>query len=217
MAAVTFIAAGIQFRWALQLSFLTPYVQLLGVPHQWAAKIWLCGPISGMVIQPLNGLFSFFMAIGNILGYFAGSYEKLHTLFPFMETRACNAFCADLKSMDLLLGAPLYHSFYLHPSLRRRHPSYITGIQITSFLLGKLLGAFNGLPKSMWMLMVVTAINRVAWFPFFLFDTDWMGNSQELNTTSAAIGRLLSELMPLYLSSSPSLASLSQYDMLFLI
>ncbi|MCI60198.1 SUCrose transport protein SUC8-like, partial [Trifolium medium] len=24
--------------------------------------------------------------------------------------------------------------------------------------------------------MVVTAINWVAWFPFFLFDTDWMGH-----------------------------------------
>ncbi|PNX56287.1 sucrose transport protein SUC2-like [Trifolium pratense] len=37
------------------------------------------------------------MAIGNILGYLAGAYENLHKLFPFMETRACNAFCADLK------------------------------------------------------------------------------------------------------------------------
>ncbi|KAM0050787.1 hypothetical protein Hdeb2414_s0007g00227831 [Helianthus debilis subsp. tardiflorus] len=31
---VSAIAAGIQFGWALQLSLLTPYVQLIGVPHQ---------------------------------------------------------------------------------------------------------------------------------------------------------------------------------------
>ncbi|GAU46554.1 hypothetical protein TSUD_241450 [Trifolium subterraneum] len=41
---------------------------------------------------------------------------------------------------------------------------------------GELLGAFHGLSRSMRMLMVVMAINWAAWFPFFLFDTDWMGH-----------------------------------------
>ncbi|MCH83287.1 SUCrose transport protein SUC5-like [Trifolium medium] len=58
MVALASIAAGIQFGWALQLSLLTPYVQLLGVPHQWAANIWLYKPIFGMVIQPLVGYYS---------------------------------------------------------------------------------------------------------------------------------------------------------------
>lgn len=53
--SVASIAAGVQFGWALQLSLLTPYVQLLGVPHTWASFIWLCGPISGMVVQPIVG------------------------------------------------------------------------------------------------------------------------------------------------------------------
>ncbi|KAK9162127.1 hypothetical protein Syun_003029 [Stephania yunnanensis] len=55
MIAVASIAAGVQFGWALQLSLLTPYVQLLGIPHKWAAFIWLCGPISGMIVQPIVG------------------------------------------------------------------------------------------------------------------------------------------------------------------
>lgn len=55
---VSSIAAGIQFGWALQLSLLTPYVQLLGIPHQWASLIWLCGPVSGMIVQPLVGYYS---------------------------------------------------------------------------------------------------------------------------------------------------------------
>ncbi|GAU14439.1 hypothetical protein TSUD_249780 [Trifolium subterraneum] len=58
MAAVASLAAGVQYGWALQLSLLMPYVQLLGVSHQWAANIWLCGPISDMVIQPLVGYYS---------------------------------------------------------------------------------------------------------------------------------------------------------------
>lgn len=55
---VAAIAAGIQFGWALQLSLLTPYVQLLGIPHKWAAFIWLCGPVSGMLVQPVVGYYS---------------------------------------------------------------------------------------------------------------------------------------------------------------
>ncbi|TKY46142.1 Sucrose transport protein SUC5 [Spatholobus suberectus] len=56
--AVASIAAGIQFGWALQLSLLTPYVQLLGVPHACSSFIWLCGPISGLVVQPIVGYYS---------------------------------------------------------------------------------------------------------------------------------------------------------------
>ncbi|KAJ0946403.1 putative MFS transporter superfamily [Helianthus annuus] len=55
---VSAIAAGIQFGWALQLSLLTPYVQLIGVPHKWASFIWLCGPLSGLVVQPIVGYYS---------------------------------------------------------------------------------------------------------------------------------------------------------------
>ena len=55
---VAAIAAGVQFGWALQLSLLTPYVQLLGIPHTWAAFIWLCGPISGLIVQPIVGYYS---------------------------------------------------------------------------------------------------------------------------------------------------------------
>lgn len=52
---VASVACGVQFGWALQLSLLTPYVQELGVSHAWASLIWLCGPVSGLVVQPLVG------------------------------------------------------------------------------------------------------------------------------------------------------------------
>lgn len=269
MIAVASIAAGIQFGWALQLSLLTPYIQLLGVPHKWAANIWLCGPISGMIVQPLvgyysdrshsrfgrrrpfiffgaiavaiavfligyaadightlgddltkktrtravvifvlgfwildvannmlqgpcraflgdlaaddhsrmrtgNALFSFFMAVGNVLGYAAGSYSNLHKLFPFTETKACDVFCANLKTC-------FFFSIFLLALVSAFALIYVEDIPITSqeeiqvSCFGELLGAVNGIKKPMWMLMLVTAINWVAWFPFFLFDTDWMG------------------------------------------
>ncbi|KAJ0946401.1 putative MFS transporter superfamily [Helianthus annuus] len=58
MVMVSAIAAGIQFGWALKLSLLTPYVQLIGVPHTWASFIWLCGPLLGLVVQPIVGYYS---------------------------------------------------------------------------------------------------------------------------------------------------------------
>ncbi|KAL6182340.1 hypothetical protein ACLB2K_043763 [Fragaria x ananassa] len=58
MILVSSIAAGVQFGWALQLSLLTPYVQQLGVPHKWSSAVWLCGPISGLVVQPIVGYYS---------------------------------------------------------------------------------------------------------------------------------------------------------------
>lgn len=58
LAAISCIAGGVQFGWAIQLSLLTPYVQTLGIPHQWASFIWLCGPISGLLVQPVIGVWS---------------------------------------------------------------------------------------------------------------------------------------------------------------
>ncbi|KZV58762.1 sucrose transporter-like protein [Dorcoceras hygrometricum] len=52
------VAAGVQFGWALQLSLLTPYIQTLGVEHAFSSFIWLCGPITGLVVQPCVGVWS---------------------------------------------------------------------------------------------------------------------------------------------------------------
>ncbi|XP_072971614.1 sucrose transport protein SUT2-like isoform X2 [Typha angustifolia] len=192
---VASVACGVQFGWALQLSLLTPYVQELGIPHEFASLVWLCGPLSGLLVQPLvghlsdrvagplgrrrpfivggaaaiaaavltigfsadigralgdpvgkrpravvvyligfwlldvgnnttqgpcrallgdltgkdqrrtriaNAYFSLFMALGNILGFAAGSYSGWFTIFPFTVTSACGVNCANLKSVFLL-------------------------------------------------------------------------------------------------------------------
>jgi solute carrier family 45 protein 1/2/4 len=52
------VAAGVQFGWALQLSLLTPYIQTLGISHAFSSFIWLCGPITGLVVQPFVGIWS---------------------------------------------------------------------------------------------------------------------------------------------------------------
>ncbi|XP_022719786.1 sucrose transport protein SUC2-like [Durio zibethinus] len=275
---VSAIAAGVQFGWALQLSLLTPYVQTLGVPHAWAAFIWLCGPISGLLVQPLvgyssdhctsrfgrrrpfivagasfvamavfligfakdighragdslekstkpravaifvtgfwildvannmlqgpcrafladlsandhkrmrlaNGWFSFFMAVGNVLGYAAGSISHVHKMLPFTITTACDVYCANLKTcfiidiiflMSVTITAittvketPLTGKEALEEEEEEGKPS--------GPFFGELVTAFKTLKKPMWVLLLVTSLNWIAWFPFLLYDTDWMG------------------------------------------
>ncbi|KAL2231916.1 UNVERIFIED_CONTAM: Sucrose transport protein SUC2 [Sesamum indicum] len=273
---VAAIAAGVQFGWALQLSLLTPYVQLLGIPHAWAAFIWLCGPISGLLVQPIvgyysdnctsrfgrrrpfitagaglvavavfligfaadlghaagdslgkgpkpraiavfvvgfwildvannmlqgpcrafladlsggnarkmstaNALFSFFMAVGNVLGYAAGSYTSLYKIFPFSKTEACDLYCANLKSCFFISIALLLTMTVLALTIVRETAPAAAPEQTAVAkkgkipVFGELFGALKDLPRTMWILLLVTCLNWVAWFPFLLFDTDWMG------------------------------------------
>eukprot|EP00850_Spirogloea_muscicola_P021271 SM000243S08572 [mRNA] locus=s243:48141:51905:+ [translate_table: standard] len=335
LARVALIAAGVQFGWALQLSLLTPYVQELGIPHAWASWIWLCGPISGMIVQPIvghysdncmskygrrrpfivagavmvcfavmvigfsadlgyllgdrpyrrlkpraiaifilgfwlldlanntlqgpcralladftgreqkrtrraNAYFSTWMAVGNILGFYTGSYDQLYRLFPFCSSKACNMPCANLKAaflMDIIMvvlcttlsvtavkekqwtsedaaakaaikRGRLSTSLTLSLTVTQTditpiQESHMPNATVTispdvveipktededeeedeseeeeeeqTFLLLDLLKALQNLPRQMWLVLLVTALTWTAWFPFLLFDTDWMG------------------------------------------
>nr|XP_043612555.1 sucrose transport protein-like [Erigeron canadensis] len=272
---VAAIAAGVQFGWALQLSLLTPYVQLIGVPHTWSSFIWLCGPISGMIVQPVvgyysdrctsrfgrrrpyiaggaglvaiavfligyaadigvstgdkigaptkpraiaifvigfwildvanntlqgpcralladlagsnssrirtgNALFAFFMGVGNVLGYSAGSYTHLYRIVPFTKTDACDVYCANLKTCFFISIALLVTITVIAMATVSEEPfvpevdeSKSSSKQMVFF--GEMYAALKGLSRPMWILLLVTCLNWVAWFPFLLFDTDWMG------------------------------------------
>ncbi|CAN0921518.1 Sucrose transport protein SUC2 [Linum grandiflorum] len=299
---VASIAIGLQFGWALQLSLLTPYVQLLGIPHSYAALIWLCGPISGMLVQPLvgyysdrctsrfgrrrpfiaggtafvlfavfligyaadigrasgddlskpakpraiavfvvgfwildvannmlmgpcralladlsgtnqkktriaNSFFSFFLAVGNVLGYAAGSYSKIYRVFPFTKSHACDVYCANLKScffisIALLIAfssvalyfvtekpfSPAEHAAAYSDDDVDDEQSELKSNKVVSCgpaptkmccsgvpFFGELFVAVRSMRRPMIVLLMVTCLNWVGWFPFFLYDTDWMG------------------------------------------
>ncbi|CAN1324077.1 Sucrose transport protein SUC2 [Linum perenne] len=284
IAAVASIAAGVQFGWALQLSLLTPYVQLLGIPHEWAALIWLCGPISGILVQPIvgyfsdrstsrfgrrspfifagsilvvvavfligyaadigyyygdsldkgrpkvraivvfvvgfwvldvsnnmlqgpcralladlssdnqrltrfsNSLFSFFMGAGNILGYLAGAQDGLYKIFKFSHTPACDIFCANLKScffISVVLLIILTTITLAYVREQRWSPEANEGRLDSGDVnvmenndvggLMSFLRALKSLDRPTWMLLLVTCLNWFAWFPWVLYNTDWMG------------------------------------------
>ncbi|KAL6179261.1 hypothetical protein ACLB2K_050777 [Fragaria x ananassa] len=278
---VASVACGIQFGWALQLSLLTPYVQELGIPHAWASVIWLCGPLSGLIVQPMvghmsdrctsrfgrrrpfivagaaciavsvliighsadigwmlgdrsgvrpraigvfvfgfwildvannvtqgpcralladltgkdhrrtrvaNAYFSLFMAVGNILGYATGAFSYWYKVFPFTLTSACDVNCANLKSAFIIDIAFIALTTYLSTSAAQELPLGSSdrntpfadeepghSSQAEEAFLWELFGTFRYFSASIWLILLVTGLNWIGWFPFLLFDTDWMG------------------------------------------
>ncbi|XP_073300371.1 sucrose transport protein SUC3-like [Primulina huaijiensis] len=120
------VAAGVQFGWALQLSLLTPYIQTLGVEHAFSSFIWLCGPITGLVVQPCVGVWSDkcsskygrrrpFILIGALMisiaviiigfsadiGYLLGDTKEHCSTFKGTRTRAAVVFIIGFWMLDL--------------------------------------------------------------------------------------------------------------------
>jgi solute carrier family 45 protein 1/2/4 len=152
-----------------------------------------------------NAFFSLFMALGNILGFATGAFGGWYKVFPFTKTDACNNACANLKSAFLLGVIMLLATTFLSVTAATEIPydpvkkhsvvkpvtpllaDTSTGSQNeeeeeeeedepeSEALFWELLGALRDLPRPMWYILFVTALTWVAWFPFLLFDTDWMG------------------------------------------
>ncbi|KAL6562538.1 sugar transporter [Orobanche gracilis] len=120
------VAAGVQFGWALQLSLLTPYVQTLGIGHEFSSFIWLCGPITGLVVQPCVGIWSDkctskygrrrpFILVGSLMislaviiigfsadiGYVLGDTKEHCSTFKGTRTRAAFVFVIGFWMLDL--------------------------------------------------------------------------------------------------------------------
>ncbi|GAV64066.1 MFS_1 domain-containing protein, partial [Cephalotus follicularis] len=120
------VAAGVQFGWALQLSLLTPYIQTLGIEHAFSSFIWLCGPITGLVVQPCVGIWSDkctskygrrrpFILAGSLMisvsviiigfsadiGYILGDTKEHCSKFKGTRTRAAFVFVIGFWMLDL--------------------------------------------------------------------------------------------------------------------
>ncbi|XP_031736332.1 sucrose transport protein SUC4 isoform X4 [Cucumis sativus] len=204
---VASIACGIQFGWALQLSLLTPYIQELGIPHAWSSLIWLCGPISGLFVQPLVGHMSdhctsrygrrrpFIVAgalsivlavlvIGHSadLGWWIGDRGDVRPRaivffvvgFWILDVAnnvsqgPCRALLADLTAQEIPLVSNDRSSLVVEESMGE------SGHASEAFFWD-LFHTFRHFSGYIWVILLVTSLTWIAWFPFILFDTDWMG------------------------------------------
>ncbi|CAL9179859.1 unnamed protein product [Musa hybrid cultivar] len=137
-----------------------------------------------------NAIFCSWMAVGNILGYSSGSSGTWHKWFPFLLTRSCCEACANLKGAFLIavvflliclvvtlivakevpLGDPAQSGAKLNSKdgqAQSQNEDRVSFIDIFK--------AFKNLPPGMPSVLLVTSLTWLSWFPFILYDTDWMG------------------------------------------
>ncbi|KAL0921871.1 hypothetical protein M5K25_008985 [Dendrobium thyrsiflorum] len=128
-----------------------------------------------------NAYYSLFMALGSVLGYAAGSFSGWFKILPFTLTSACNTSCANLKSVFIVDVILLVLSTYISISsvkevpLARASSSPDEETPAQEAFFWDLLGVFRYITLPIWIIIIVTALNWLGWFPFTLFDTDWMG------------------------------------------
>ncbi|KAI9792548.1 MAG: hypothetical protein M1816_002068 [Peltula sp. TS41687] len=58
MALLTFTIVGITFTWSTEMTYCTPYLLQLGLPKSQTSLVWVAGPLSGILMQPVVGAIS---------------------------------------------------------------------------------------------------------------------------------------------------------------
>ncbi|KAJ2358979.1 hypothetical protein GGF43_000448 [Coemansia sp. RSA 2618] len=58
LIGMTVLLAGIQFVWTVELGYGTPYLLSLGLSKPLMTLVWMAGPLSGLLIQPIVGRLS---------------------------------------------------------------------------------------------------------------------------------------------------------------
>ncbi|KAL4897703.1 hypothetical protein BDV59DRAFT_48841 [Aspergillus ambiguus] len=56
MALLTFSLLGLQFTWGIEMTYCTPYLLQLGLTKSRTSLVWIAGPLSGLIMQPLIGV-----------------------------------------------------------------------------------------------------------------------------------------------------------------
>lgn len=128
------------------------------------------------------------MAVGNILGFATGSYNGWYKVFPFTVTSACNIDCANLKSAFYLDVVFMAITACISIAAAQESPLDLPARSMLAdeetpghsnseqeAFIWELFGTFRCFPSTVWIILLVTALNWIGWFPFLLFDTDWMG------------------------------------------
>lgn len=56
MALLTLSLVGLQFTWGIEMTYCTPYLLQLGLTKSRTSLVWIAGPLSGLIMQPVVGV-----------------------------------------------------------------------------------------------------------------------------------------------------------------
>ncbi|KAG0482878.1 hypothetical protein HPP92_010962 [Vanilla planifolia] len=126
-----------------------------------------------------NAIFAAWMAIGNILGYSSGASGEWHKWFPFLKNKACCEACANLKGAFLVAVVFLLCCVTVTMIVAKEEP--LQSVKGSNEAAEQRVGimdifrSIKNLPPGMPSVLLVTSLTWLSWFPFILYDTDWMG------------------------------------------
>ncbi|KAI0089327.1 hypothetical protein BDY19DRAFT_889996 [Irpex rosettiformis] len=99
--------AGAQIAWTVELGYGTPFLLTLGLSEQLTSLVWLAGPISGLIAQPIIGMYRMWCAISDASHskYRRRYWVVLSTVVLVVSTFTL-AYCQDIASffVDLFGG-----------------------------------------------------------------------------------------------------------------
>ena len=58
MFLLTFSLIGLQFCWGTEQTYVAPYLLALGISKSKMSLVWVAGPLSGLIMQPIVGMIS---------------------------------------------------------------------------------------------------------------------------------------------------------------
>ncbi|TLD23075.1 hypothetical protein PspLS_07608 [Pyricularia sp. CBS 133598] len=58
MVLLTCNAVGVTFTWGVEMTYCTPYLLSLGLTKGQTSLVWIAGPLSGLIVQPVIGVIS---------------------------------------------------------------------------------------------------------------------------------------------------------------
>ncbi|KAK4466603.1 major facilitator superfamily domain-containing protein [Cladorrhinum samala] len=56
MVLLTCVSIGITFTWGVEMTYCTPYLLSLGLSKGQTSLVWVAGPLSGLIVQPIIGV-----------------------------------------------------------------------------------------------------------------------------------------------------------------
>ncbi|KAF5966413.1 SUT1D-like sucrose transporter [Fusarium coicis] len=106
MILLSFVTIGITFTWGIEMTYCTPYLLNLGLTKSNTSLVWIAGPLSGLIVQPVVGVIADASFTREIVGFVVADDEAakrptivLAVLAIYVVDFAINAVMSCSKSL----------------------------------------------------------------------------------------------------------------------
>ncbi|KAF4948460.1 hypothetical protein FGADI_9657 [Fusarium gaditjirri] len=106
MILLSFVTIGITFTWGIEMTYCTPYLLNLGLTKSNTSLVWIAGPLSGLIVQPVVGVIADESFTREIVGFVVTDDEAakrptivLAVLAIYVVDFAINAVMSCSKSL----------------------------------------------------------------------------------------------------------------------